>query len=133
MTSLFNRSKQPKEPKKQIKLKLRTVDVWSAVKVGFLISIATSIALVVGAWLIWSVLANSGIFSSIGSLLGSVLGESSNVNLEDDFSFSNVMSTAATLALLNVVLTTALWAVWAVIFNLISKLVGGLSLTFTNN
>ena len=133
MTSLFNRSKQPKEPKKQIKLKLRTVDVWSAVKVGFLISIATSIALVVGAWLIWSVLANSGIFSSIGSLLGSVLGEGSNVNLEDDFSFSNVMSTAATLALLNVVLTTALWAVWAVIFHLISKLVGGLSLTFTNN
>lgn len=133
MTSLFNRSKKPKEPKKQIRLKLRTVDVWSAVKVGFLISIATSIALVVGAWLIWSVLANSGIFSSIGSLLGSILGEGSNVNLESDFSFSNVMTTATTLALLNVVLTTALWAVWAVIFNLISKLVGGLSLTFTNN
>ena len=133
MTSLFNRSKKPREPKKQIRLKLRTVDVWSAVKVGFLISIATSIALVVGAWLIWSVLANSGIFSSIGSLLSSILGEGSNVNLENDFSFSNVMTTATTLALLNVVLTTALWAVWAVIFNIISKLVGGLSLTFTNN
>lgn len=133
MTSLFNRSKTPKEPKKQIRLKLRTVDVWSAVKVGFLISIATSIALVVGAWLIWAVLANSGIFSSVGSLLGSVLGEGSNVNLENDFSLRNVMTTATTLALLNVVLTTALWAVWAVIFNLISKLVGGLSLTFTNN
>jgi magnesium-transporting ATPase (P-type) len=129
LTSLFNRNKTPKEAKKQIRLKLRGVDVWSAVKVGFLISIA----LVVGAWLIWSVLANSGIFSSIGSLLGSVLGDSSNVNLENDFSFSNVMTTATTLALLNVVLTTALWAVWAVIFNLISKLVGGLSLTFTNN
>ena len=133
MTSLFNRNKQPKEPKKQIRLKLRAVDVWSAVKVGFLISIASSIALIVGAWLIWSVLANSGIFSSIGSLLGSILGDGSNINLEEDFSFTNVMKTATTLALLNVVLTTALWAVWAVIFNLISKLVGGLSLTFTNN
>ena len=70
MTQLFNRNKQPKEPKKQIRLKLRSVDVWSAVKVGFLISIASSIALIVGAWLIGSVLANSGIFSSIGSLLG---------------------------------------------------------------
>jgi fatty acid desaturase len=133
LTSLFSRNKTPKEPKKQIRLKLRGVDVWSAVKVGFLISIASSIALVVGAWLIWSVLANSGIFSSIGGLLGSVLGDGSNVNLEDDFSFTNVMTTATTLALLNIVLTTALWAVWAVIFNLISKLVGGLSLTFTNN
>ncbi|MDG2496662.1 MAG: DUF3566 domain-containing protein [Aquiluna sp.] len=133
MTALFNRNKQPREPKKQIRLKLRSVDVWSAVKVGFLISIATSIALVVGAWLIWGVLSNSGIFSSVGSLLGSILGDGSDVNLEDDFSFANVMTTAGTLALLNVVLTTALWAVWAVIFNLISKLIGGLSLTFTNN
>ncbi|MDA7760984.1 DUF3566 domain-containing protein [Aquiluna sp.] len=131
--ALFKRNKQPKEPKKQIRLKLRSVDVWSAVKVGFLISIATSISLVVGAWLIWGVLSNSGIFASIGSLLGSVLGETSNVNLEEDFSLNNVMTTAGTLALLNVVLTTALWGVWAVIFNVISKLVGGLSLTFTNN
>lgn len=131
--ALFKRNKQPKEPKKQIRLKLRSVDVWSAVKVVFLISIATSISLVVGAWLIWGVLSNSGIFASIGSLLGSVLGETSNVNLEEDFSLNNVMTTAGTLALLNVVLTTALWGVWAVIFNVISKLVGGLSLTFTNN
>lgn len=131
--ALFKRNKQPKEPKKQIRLKLRSVDVWSADKVGFLISIATSISLVVGAWLIWGVLSNSGIFASIGSLLGSVLGETSNVNLEEDFSLNNVMTTAGTLALLNVVLTTALWGVWAVIFNVISKLVGGLSLTFTNN
>ncbi len=131
--ALFKRNKQPKEPRKQIRLKLRSVDVWSAVKVGFLISIATSISLVVGAWLIWGVLSNSGIFASIGSLLGSVLGETSNVNLEEDFSLNNVMTTAGTLALLNVVLTTALWGVWAVIFNVISKLVGGLSLTFTNN
>lgn len=131
--ALFKRNKQPKEPKKQIRLKLRSVDVWSAVKVGFLISIATSISLVVGAWLIWGVLSNSGIFASIGSLLGSVLGETSNVNLEEDFSLNNVMTTAGTLALLNVVLTTALWGVWAVIFNVISKLVGGLSLTFKNN
>ena len=131
--ALFKRNKQPKEPKKQIRLKHRSVDVWSAVKVGFLISIATSISLVVGAWLIWGVLSNSGIFASIGSLLGSVLGETSNVNLEEDFSLNNVMTTAGTLALLNVVLTTALWGVWAVIFNVISKLVGGLSLTFTNN
>ncbi|MDB4018788.1 DUF3566 domain-containing protein, partial [Aquiluna sp.] len=64
--ALFKRNKQPKEPKKQIRLKLRSVDVWSAVKVGFLISIATSISLVVGAWLIWGVLSNSGIFASIG-------------------------------------------------------------------
>jgi hypothetical protein len=133
MAKLFNRQSSPKEPRKQVRLKLRSIEVWSAVKLGFMISIASGIGIVVGAWLLWSVLANSGVFSSIGSLLSSILGEQNPFNLESEFSFDNVMSTAVTLALLNVVLSTALAAVWATIFNLISKLVGGVSLTFTNN
>ena len=133
MASLFNRSNKPKEARKQIRLKLRVIDVWSATKVGFFVAIAAGIAIVVGAWLIWSVLANSGVFSAVGGLLSSVLGEANAFNLEDEFSFDNVMSTALTLALLNLVITTALAAIYALIFNLISKLIGGISLTFTNN
>ena len=133
MASLFNRSNKPKGARKQIRLKLRVIDVWSATKVGFFVAIAAGIAIVVGAWLIWSVLANSGVFSAVGGLLSSVLGEANAFNLEDEFSFDNVMSTAVTLALLNLVITTALAAIYALIFNLISKLVGGISLTFTNN
>ena len=133
MTNLFNRQSKPKEPTKQVRLKLKAIDIWSAVKVGFLISIASGIGIIVGALLIWSILANSGVFSSVGGLLSSIFGEQSGVDLESEFSFGNVMSTAFTLALLNIVLSTALAAVWAAIFNLISKLVGGVSLTFTNN
>jgi hypothetical protein len=133
MAKLFNRQSKPKEPTKQVRLKLRAIDVWSAVKVGFLLSIASGIGIVVGAWLIWSVLANSGVLSSVGGLITSVLGSENSIDLENEFSFENVMSTAFTLALLNIVLSTALAAVWATIFNLISKLVGGVSLTFTNN
>lgn len=133
LASLFNRSNKPKEARKQIRLKLRVIDVWSATKVGFFVAIAAGIAIVVGAWLIWSVLANSGVFSAVGGLLSSVLGEANAFNLEDEFSFDNVMSTALTLALLNLVITTALAAIYALVFNLISKLVGGISLTFTNN
>lgn len=133
LASLFNRSNKPKEARKQIRLKLRVIDVWSATKVGFFVAIAAGIAIVVGAWLIWSVLANSGVFAAVGGLLSSVLGEANAFNLEDEFSFDNVMSTALTLALLNLVITTALAAIYALIFNLISKLVGGISLTFTNN
>jgi hypothetical protein len=133
MTSLFNRSKAPKEPVKQVRLKLKQIEVWSAVKLGFFVSIALAIATIVGAFLIWLVLSSSGVFGSVGGLLSSVLGDGSGVNLESEFSLGNVMGTAVTLALLNVVLTTALAAVWAAIFNLISKIVGGVSLTFTNN
>jgi hypothetical protein len=34
---------------------------------------------------------------------------------------------------LNIVFATALSAIWAVLFNLISRIVGGVSVTFTNN
>lgn len=133
MATPFKRNKGPKEAVKQVRLKLRSIDVWSAVKAGFLISIALGIGTMVGAFLLWSVLANSGIFSSLGGLITSVLGDGNEFNLESQLSFSNVMSTATTLSLLNIVLTTALSAVWAVIFNLIAKIVGGVAVTFTNN
>lgn len=133
MAKLFERSSQPKEPRKQIRLKLRTIDIWSATKVGFFVALAAAIGIMVGALLLWAVLANSGALSSIGGLLSSVLGDGSGFNLESEFSFANVMTMALTLALLNLVLTTSLAAVYAAIFNLIAKLVGGISLTFTNN
>jgi len=133
VTTPFKRNKGPKEAVKQVRLKLRSIDVWSAVKAGFLISIALGIGTMVGAFLLWSVLANSGIFSSLGGLITSVLGDGNEFNLESQLSFGNVMSTATTLSLLNIVLTTALSAVWAVIFNLIAKIVGGVAVTFTNN
>ena len=133
MTNLFNRNRGPKEPRKQIRLKLRVIDIWSATKVGFFVSLAAGVGIVVAAWLIWSVLANSGVFSAVGGLLSSILGEQNSFNIEDEFSFSNVMTTALTLAALNIVITTALAAIYAAIFNVISKLIGGVSLTFTNN
>ncbi len=133
MTSLFNRSKAPKEPVKQVRLKLKAIEVWSAVKLGFFVSVALAIATIVGAFLLWLVLSSAGVFGSVTGLLSSVLGDGSGVNLEAEFALGNVMGTAVTLALLNVVLTTALAAVWAAIFNLIAKMVGGVSLTFTNN
>ncbi len=133
MTSLFNRSKAPKEPVKQVRLKLKAIEVWSAVKLGFFVSVALAIATIVGAFLLWLVLSSAGVFGSVTGLLSSVLGDGSGVNLEAEFGLGNVMGTAVSLALLNVVLTTALAAVWAAIFNLIAKMVGGVSLTFTNN
>jgi hypothetical protein len=130
---LTKKSKGPKEPVKQVRLKLRVIDVWSAVKVGFMLSLSLAVATLVGAFLIWLVLANSGVFGSVSGLLTSILGDGNEVDLETDFSLSNVMTTAFSLALLNLVITTALAAVWAAIFNVISKLTGGVSLTFTNN
>jgi hypothetical protein len=133
VAKLFERPAKSQEPRKQIRLKLRTIDIWSATKAGFFVALAAAIGIVVSALLLWLLLTNSGALASVGGLLSSVLGDGSGFNLEREFSFGNVMGTALTLSLLNVVLTTSLAAVYAAIFNLIAKLIGGISLTFTNN
>lgn len=124
---------KPKEPKKLVRLNLQAIDILSAVKVGFFVGLALSIATVVGFWLMWQVLNNSGVLNSVGGLLSSVLGEESDFSLEREFSFANVMNMAFIAAGLNLVITTALFGVYSAIFNVIAKMVGGVRLTFSNN
>jgi len=123
----------PTEPRKQVRLRLRSIDLWSALKLGFLASIALGIATLVTAYVLWLVLDSVDLFTSIDNLLSSVFGEVTPIVLTDEFALQNVMTTAATLSLVNIFLTTALTVVWAGIFNVVSKLIGGVGLTFTNN
>lgn len=124
---------KPKEPKKLVRLNLQAIDILSAVKVGFFVGLALSIATVVGFWLMFQVLSNSGVINSVGGLLSSVLGEENEFSLERELSFANVMNMAFIAAGLNLVITTALFGVYAAIFNVIAKMVGGVRLTFSNN
>lgn len=125
--------RKPKEPKKLLRLNLQSIDIISAVKIGFFVGIAVAIATVVGAYLLQLVLSNSGAIASVGSLLSSVLGEENDFDLERELSFANVMRTAFIAAGLNIVITTALFGIYAAIFNVIAKMVGGVKVTFSNN
>ena len=132
MASMFNKSAaSSSEPRKQIKLKLRGIDIWSATKAGFFVSLAAAIGIIVGALLFWVVLTFSGLLNSLGGILSSLLG--GDGNLAGSLSLPSVLVTALTISLLNMVLTTSLAAVYAALFNVIAKLSGGISLTFTNN
>jgi hypothetical protein len=121
------------EPVKQVRLKLRSIDLMSAVKVGFFVSVAGAIAAIFGTLIIWLILTASGLLSSAGNLVTSILGGESGVNIEQQFGLLPVMTTVSTLSILNIVLSTALTTVLAALFNLIAKLVGGIAITFTNN
>ncbi len=123
----------PTEPRKQVRLRLRSIDLWSALKLGFLASIALGIATLVTAYVLWMVLDSVNLFASIDGLLTSVFGEVTPIVLTEEFALENVMSTAATISLVNIFLNTALTVVWAGIFNVVAKLIGGVGLTFTNN
>lgn len=122
-------------PVKQVKLKLVHIDFWSAIKVGFLVTLAVGIATIVAFFAIWLVISSTGLFGSLSNLINSVVGGggAEQVNVADTLSLPRVLSFAFTLAIFNVVLGTALTGVGAAIFNVIGRLTGGISVGFTNN
>ena len=123
---------RPPPAQKQVALKLVKIEVWSAVKAGFFVTVAAGIATIVGFFALWLVVGQIGLFASLNSLLSGVFGDG-GVDIEQELSLPRVMSFATTLAIVNVILGTALTALYAMIFNVIGKITGGIAIRFTNN
>lgn len=135
--SFLAKAKRNIPPVKQVKLKLVHIDFWSAVKAGLLVTVATGIATIVGFFLVWLLVSQTGLFGSLSTLVNSVVGGGSGgaegVDVAQTLSLPRVMSFAFTVALFNIVLGTALVGISALIFNVIGRLTGGISIGFTNN
>ena len=134
--SFLAKAKRNIPPVKQVKLKLVHNDFWSAVKAGLLVTVATGIATIVGFFLVWLLVSQTGLFGSLSTLVNSVVGGASTtegVDVAQTLSLPRVMSFAFTVSLFNMVLGTALVGISALIFNVIGRLTGGISIGFTNN
>ena len=117
---------------KQVRLKLVQIDFWSAVRMGLMVEIGLGIATIIGFFFLWLVVANTGLFSSLNSLLNSVIGAGGNVDVGAQLSVARVLSFAATISIFNIVLGTLFSGVLALVYNAIARLTGGLSVGFTN-
>ncbi|WP_213816809.1 DUF3566 domain-containing protein [Glaciihabitans sp. dw_435] len=127
----LQRKTQRPAPTKQVRLKLVYVDFWSMVKLSFLIAVSAGIVLVVAAILIWIVLDGTGVFGNIDGLLNSVLG-GDTFSIASTLSLASVSFFAVIIALLNVVVGTALGAIASLLYNFSVRLTGGLLVGFTN-
>lgn len=120
-----------KPPGKQVRLRLVYIDFWSAVKLSFLVAVCLAVVNIVASFLVFTVLGSTGIFEQVNSLVQDVAG--AGTDLRTFFSLGNVMGFAVIVSLLNLVVTTALGAVVAVLYNLSVKITGGILVGFTNS
>ncbi|CAN5375917.1 hypothetical protein BH09ACT6_BH09ACT6_26770 [soil metagenome] len=127
---LAKKSSRPAQTK-QVRLRLVYIDFWSILKLSFLWSIILGIVTVVATFLVWSLLNQTGVFNSINSVLTEIAG-SNNFDLNNFASLGQVMGFAVIVAILNVIVITALGAIAAVLYNLTVKITGGVMLGFTN-
>lgn len=124
----------PKAKARKARLLVSKVDPWSVLKMSFLLSVALGIVTVVAAIVIWTVLDLTGIFDGVNELLREIAGsESGGFDLRQFASLGQVVSFATIIAVVNVVLLTALAMLAAVLYNISSTLVGGIGVTLTDD
>ncbi|KZX22493.1 DUF3566 domain-containing protein [Rathayibacter tanaceti] len=116
---------------KQVRLKLVYVDFWSAVKLSFLIGLTLAIITIVVVYLVYTVLAQTNVFNEVNGLVQDIAG-AETFDLNSVVSLPQVMGFAIVVAVLNTIVTTALGAIVAVLYNLSVKITGGLLVGFTN-
>ncbi|MDH6703682.1 hypothetical protein P3T27_000363 [Kitasatospora sp. MAA19] len=116
---------------RKARLRVTKVDPWSVMKVSFLLSLAVGIIIIVAAAVLWMTLDSLGVFSSLTKTLKDVTGSDSTggLNLMDYVGFGKVMTFTALIAVVDVVLLTALSTLSAFIYNAAAGFTGGVELT----
>ena len=116
-----------------VKLAVSKVDPWSVMKMTFMLSLALGIATIVVMFVLWLVLEVTGTFGSLQAALAEFAGEEGADQLLQVFGLGRILSFAVIIAVVNVILMTALSTLTSIIYNIGSSLVGGFHLTLTDD
>jgi uncharacterized membrane protein YhdT len=104
-------------------LRLRRVDPWSAMKTGFVFAIGLGIMYVIAALLVYLFASAGGVFDSFNSTFSELTGSEGPFA----FTFLGVLTISLVFAVIEVVVTTLLFAVIAMLYNASASVTGGVS------
>jgi len=126
---------RPAPRTRKARLRVAKVDPWSVMKVSFLLAIALGICTVVAASVLWMVMDAMGVFSAVGGTISEATEgqQGGGFDLESFLSLPRVMTFTSVIAVINVVLATALATLGAFIYNLSAGFVGGVELTLAED
>ncbi|MCB5178107.1 DUF3566 domain-containing protein [Streptomyces antimicrobicus] len=120
---------------RKARLRVAKADPWSVMKVSFLLSIALGICTIVAAAVLWMVMDAMGVFETVGGTISEATGsnESNGFDLQSFLSLPRVLIFTSVIAVIDVVLATALATLGAFIYNLSAGFVGGVELTLAED
>jgi len=134
-TKRDERSEPSRKPRAVRRAKLRMVrlDPWSVTKVSFLLAIAFGVMCVVAVFLIFSILAASGLWDNVNSTIQNLVKQKEPFDVKEYVGMDRVMGITLLIAAINVVLLTALATLGAFIYNMAASLLGGLEVTLAED
>jgi Transmembrane domain of unknown function (DUF3566) len=125
------KARQKRTAARQAHLTVARVEPWSVMKFSFVVSLVAFVILFVAVSVLYGALAGLGVFDSLQRVVSSVTSSqgSAGVNAKAWFTASRVLGYTALLGSLNIVLITAMATIGSVVYNLTSRLVGGVEVT----
>lgn len=104
-------------------------------KLSFLLSVAVGIAAVVMITVLWMILSGMGVFTDMNRTVESVLNTTNGAkfDLMNYIGLGRVVSLAIVIAVIDVILMTAISTLGAFLYNVSASLVGGLQITLTDD
>nr|WP_258527721.1 DUF3566 domain-containing protein [Streptomyces sp. NBRC 110611] len=120
---------------RKARLRVARADPWSVMKVSFLLSIALGICTVVAVAVLWMVMNAMGVFAAVGGAVSEATGsgEGGGFDLQSFLSLPRVLLFTSIIAVIDVVLATALATLGSFIYNLSAGLAGGVELTLAED
>ncbi len=120
---------------RKARLRLLRVEPWSVMKTAFVLSIAFGITLVVAVAALWSVVDAAGVLDTVGGVLQDLTSnnQSAGIVITDYVGFDRVVGAATIVAVVDVVLLTALATLFAFLYNLSASLLGGFEITLAED
>lgn len=105
---------------RRVRRVIRKIDPWTVLKVSLVFNAIMGVVFVLGTVIFWAIFVNAGIPQRINEL-ALLIGLESGINLEGSVYFRIVML----LAVIGTIVLTGFMTLGAVVYNLISDLVGG--------
>ena len=125
----------PARTTRKARLRLVQVEPWSVMKTAFLLSVAIGIVTVVAVGIVWGVLGAAGLWDSVNSIVQDSIGDSTGAPFEIQkyLGTSRVLGFTMIVAVVDVVLITAIATLGAFLYNLAAGLLGGIEVTFAED
>ncbi|MFR9673061.1 DUF3566 domain-containing protein [Streptomyces sp. TR06-5] len=120
---------------RKARLRVAKVDPWSVMKVSFLLAIALGICTVAAVAVLWMVMDAMGVFSAVGGTISEATSTDNGAgfDLQGFLSLERVLTFTGVVAVIDVVLVTALATLGSFIYNLSAGMVGGVEVTLAED
>ena len=118
---------------RQARLRMSYIEPWSVTRMAFVVSVAMMIVSVVAVAVAWFVLQVTGVWDAFNDSITNLLSDdASSFDIGDYIGFGRIVGITLILSALNVIFMTALATIAAQLYNVASKILGGVEITFSD-